>query len=143
MSTARPGPARRPCWFTRPSLYVGLRSDRYFVERGTPLKVDLIVTDLDGKPVTDQPIEVRAARLEWKIRNGTWNEEEVDVQTCNRGLCRRAGHLHLRNPDGRQLPDHRQPSPMTKGAPTRASSPAGSAAASCPRRARWSRKKSP
>ena len=32
--------------------YIGLRSDRYFVERGTPLKVDFIVTDLDGNPVS-------------------------------------------------------------------------------------------
>jgi alpha-2-macroglobulin len=66
-------------------LYVGMRSDRYFVERGTPLKVDLILTDLDGKPVTDRPIQVRAARLEWKLRGGTWGEEEADVQTCNQG----------------------------------------------------------
>lgn len=64
------------------NLYVGMRSDRYFVERGTPLKIDLIVTDLDGTPVTDRPVEVKAARLEWKYRNGTWQEEEADTQTC-------------------------------------------------------------
>lgn len=64
-------------------LYVGLRSDRYFVERGTPLKVDFIVTDLDGKAVAGRPVEVRAARLEWKIRKGVWQEEEVEVQKCN------------------------------------------------------------
>ena len=45
----------------------------YFVDRGTPLKVDFIVTDLDGKPVADRPVEVRAARLEWKYQNGNWN----------------------------------------------------------------------
>jgi uncharacterized protein YfaS (alpha-2-macroglobulin family) len=67
------------------SLYVGLRSERYFVERGTPLKVDLIVTDLDGNPVADRPITARAARLEWKYTNGQWAEEEVDVQTCTVG----------------------------------------------------------
>jgi len=63
-------------------LYVGLRSQRTFVERGEPLEIDLIVTDLDGNPVADRPIEVRAARLEWKSRAGVWNEEEVDVQKC-------------------------------------------------------------
>ncbi len=67
------------------SLYVGMRSDRYFVERGTPLKIDLIVTDLDGNPVTDRPITVQAARLEWKYRNGQWSEEQADVQTCTVG----------------------------------------------------------
>ena len=66
-------------------LYVGLRSQRYFVERGDPLKVDAIVTDLDGNPVSDRPVEVRAARLEWKVRGDTWGEEEVDVQTCKLG----------------------------------------------------------
>jgi uncharacterized protein YfaS (alpha-2-macroglobulin family) len=63
-------------------LYVGLHSDRTFVERGTPLKIDLIVTDLDGVPVPDRQIEIRAARLAWMYRQGTWGEEEVDVQEC-------------------------------------------------------------
>ncbi|MBN1639727.1 MAG: hypothetical protein JXA09_00735 [Anaerolineae bacterium] len=66
-------------------LYVGLRSTRTFVERGTPLKIDLIVVDLDGAPVPDRPIEVRAARLEWRYRQGAWREEETDVQECTVG----------------------------------------------------------
>ena len=64
-------------------LYIGLRSDRYFVERGTPLKVDFIVTDLDGNPVDNRPVEITAGRLEWKTKNGTWVEEVADVQTCS------------------------------------------------------------
>ncbi len=67
------------------NLYVGLRSERYFVERGTPLEIDLIVTDLDGNPVTDRPINVTAARLEWKYLNGNWGQQEVDVQECTVG----------------------------------------------------------
>ena len=70
------------------SLYVGLRSDRFFVERGTPLKIDFIVTDLDGNPVADRPVEVRAARLDWKIKDGNWQEEEADVQTCSQGSAK-------------------------------------------------------
>ena len=66
------------------NLYAGLRSERVFVERGTPLKIDIIVTDLDGAPVVDRPVEVRAARLEWKYR-GEWVEEEADLQTCQVG----------------------------------------------------------
>lgn len=66
-------------------LYVGLRSPQIFVDKGTPIRVDLIVTDLDGSPVADRPVEVRAARLEWKVRQGTWSEEEVEVQTCTVG----------------------------------------------------------
>ncbi len=63
-------------------LYIGLRSERYFVEKGTPLKIEYIVTDLDGKPVEDRLVDMQAARLEWKYRDGRWSEEEVDVQKC-------------------------------------------------------------
>ncbi|MFZ6027041.1 MAG: alpha-2-macroglobulin family protein [Chloroflexota bacterium] len=64
-------------------LYVGLRSERYFVERGTPLPVDLIVTDVDGNAIAGRAVEVRAARMEWKFRDGQWQQEEADVQVCN------------------------------------------------------------
>ncbi len=63
-------------------VYVGIRSDRYFVGRGTPLKVDFIVTDLDGNAVAGRLVEITAGRLEWKIKNGNWSEEVVDEQTC-------------------------------------------------------------
>lgn len=63
-------------------VYVGLRSDRYFVPRGTPLKIDFIVTDLDGAPIPDRPVELRAARMEWVFRDGQWHEDETDIQTC-------------------------------------------------------------
>ncbi|NLF49761.1 MAG: hypothetical protein GX577_01365, partial [Leptolinea sp.] len=63
-------------------LYVGLHSERYFVEKGTPLKIDAIVTDLDGKPVEDRAVDVKAARLDWKYFEGRWSEVESDVQTC-------------------------------------------------------------
>ncbi|MGW8250613.1 MAG: MG2 domain-containing protein, partial [Anaerolineales bacterium] len=64
-------------------LYVGLRSQRMFVERGTPLEIDMIVTDLDGNLIPGNLVEVRAARLEWKYRGGEWGEEEVDPQVCS------------------------------------------------------------
>ncbi len=67
------------------SLYVGLRSPRYFVQRGDPLKVEVIVTDLDGNPVADRPVEVQAARLDWQVVAGEWREIEVDPQTCSLG----------------------------------------------------------
>ncbi|RPI57216.1 MAG: hypothetical protein EHM56_03765, partial [Chloroflexi bacterium] len=63
-------------------LYVGLRSDRTFVERGQPLKIEVIVVDLDGVPEPDRPVQVQAARLEWKTVRGDWRQEAVDVQEC-------------------------------------------------------------
>jgi uncharacterized protein YfaS (alpha-2-macroglobulin family) len=63
-------------------LYVGLRSEEYFVDQGTPLVIDLIVTDLDGNPISGQEITATAARLEWKYQSGKWQEVEVNPQTC-------------------------------------------------------------
>ncbi|MCE9645321.1 MAG: hypothetical protein K8S20_04920 [Chloroflexi bacterium] len=63
-------------------LYVGLRSDSYFVERGKPLKVDFIVTDLDGHAVENRSVQITAGRTEWKLRKGEWVEEVVDQQSC-------------------------------------------------------------
>ena len=66
-------------------LYVGLRSERIFVDRGDPLEIEIIVTDLDGNPVIDRQVKVEAARLEWKYSKGDWREEEVDIQECTLG----------------------------------------------------------
>ena len=63
-------------------LYVGLRSASTFVERGTPLDIEIIVTDLDGNPVSDRPIEVQTGRLEWVFNQGAWREELADIQDC-------------------------------------------------------------
>ncbi|MGD8633915.1 MAG: MG2 domain-containing protein, partial [Anaerolineales bacterium] len=67
------------------ALYVGMRSDRYFVEQGEPLDIELIVTDIDGNPVADRPIRVTAARLEWKYTGGRWQQVEADLQECTVG----------------------------------------------------------
>ncbi|GAB4505142.1 MAG: hypothetical protein Fur0043_21370 [Anaerolineales bacterium] len=64
-------------------LYVGLRSERYFVQRGQPLDISLIVTDLDGNAIAGRKIEVTAARLDWKFQDGEWREVEADPQACN------------------------------------------------------------
>ena len=47
--------------------------------------MDFIVTDLDGNPAPDRPVEVQAARMEWKYRNGNWQEEAAEVQKCTLG----------------------------------------------------------
>ena len=64
-------------------LYVGLRSEPTFVERGTPIRVDAIVTDLDGNAVAGRLITVRSVRLQWEYARGEWQEVEVDEQICS------------------------------------------------------------
>ncbi len=87
-------------------LYVGLRCDRTFVERGQPLKIDIIVTDLDGVPVADRPVQVQAARLEWRTVRGAWQQEAVDVQECTVGSGSEPVSCTFKTDDGRRVPDH-------------------------------------
>ncbi|NLG48501.1 MAG: hypothetical protein GX552_00140 [Chloroflexi bacterium] len=63
-------------------LYVGLQSERTFVEQGQPIHVDAIVVDLDGQPVANRAINMRAVRLKWVYSHGEWKEEEADEQLC-------------------------------------------------------------
>lgn len=80
----------RQTWTARSSLlvhpadlYVGLRSDRYFVEQGQPLRVEAIVTDLDGKAVAGRAIRMRAVLFDWIYKNGAWTQEETNAEECN------------------------------------------------------------
>src|SRR5690606_31575621 len=63
-------------------LYVGLRTERLFVERDEPLPVDIIVTDLDGKAIPGIEVKLTAARLQWKWVDDRYQEQEVDPQPC-------------------------------------------------------------
>jgi uncharacterized protein YfaS (alpha-2-macroglobulin family) len=67
------------------SLYVGLRSSATFVEQGQPLKIDAIVTDIDGNAVEDRPIKMTATRMSWEYKNGNWQQVENEPQECNVG----------------------------------------------------------
>jgi alpha-2-macroglobulin len=75
------------------SLYVGLRIARPFVEKGTPMKIDVIGVDLDGKVAAGSKIEVHTARLDWEYKNGQYKTKEEDPQDCqvvaaaDPGLC--------------------------------------------------------
>lgn len=62
--------------------YVGLRSERYFVERGESLPVEIVVTDLDGAIDEEHEVNVQAALLDWEYKNGDWQQVEIDVQEC-------------------------------------------------------------
>ncbi len=66
-------------------VYVGLKTDRRFVEKDEPIEVDAIVADLDGKRVEGQKIEFVMVRLTWKRqRKKGWVQIEVDPQTCTK-----------------------------------------------------------
>jgi hypothetical protein len=66
------------------TLYVGLRGPRLFVQRGEPLVVESIVSDVDGGLVAGRPVRVRAERLEWQDDDDGdgWREVGVEAQDC-------------------------------------------------------------
>ncbi|HKG13240.1 MAG TPA: alpha-2-macroglobulin family protein, partial [Pyrinomonadaceae bacterium] len=63
-------------------LYVGLKSERLFVDEGQPLVVSAIVSDVDGKLVAGRDVRVRAALLEWKYSKGKWGQVESRTEEC-------------------------------------------------------------
>src|SRR5450756_1413276 len=65
------------------ALYVGLRSERMFVDRDQPLRVDAIVVDVDGKVSAGRPISLTASRLEYKYEPAPGGGSQyVQVETA-------------------------------------------------------------
>ena len=64
------------------SLYVGLKSDRTFVQKGEPLHVQAIVTDLDGLAIAGREVKMRAVLLDWVYEGGQWKQKEKNQQDC-------------------------------------------------------------
>ena len=63
-------------------LYVGVRSPRTFVQKGEPLIVQSIVTDLDGKLIPGREIKMRAVLMDWVFEKGEWKQQETNPQEC-------------------------------------------------------------
>lgn len=62
--------------------YVGMRTETYFVKKGEPLEVKAIASDIDGNALSERPIKLRAARVKWSWKDGSYKEELVDPQDC-------------------------------------------------------------
>lgn len=63
-------------------LYVGLKSEKTFVQQGEPLVVQSIVTDLDGNLIAGREIKMVAVLLDWRQEKGEWKQVETDAQGC-------------------------------------------------------------
>ncbi len=64
------------------TAYVGLKTKKPFVEKGTPFDIDVIGVDLDGKVIAGAQIEVKAVRVDYEYKKGRYERKEVDPQTC-------------------------------------------------------------
>lgn len=64
-------------------LYVGIKSERTFVQQGEPLIVQSIVTDIDGKLVANRTIKMRAELMDWVYENDQWQQKAVSSESCS------------------------------------------------------------
>lgn len=60
--------------------FVGLRSERYFVNKGQPFIMEAVAADVDGNLIPDAVINIMVVRREFVFRKGQWREEETDPQ---------------------------------------------------------------
>jgi uncharacterized protein YfaS (alpha-2-macroglobulin family) len=60
--------------------YVGLRTERAFVQKGEPIVIDAIATDLEGHAIAGLALRLRAERLDWEQVEGEWKEVPKDAQ---------------------------------------------------------------
>lgn len=63
-------------------LYVGIRTPRTFVQKGQSIKVESIVSDIDGNLVTGRNAEIMAVLKDWVFEKGSWTEKNIDEQVC-------------------------------------------------------------
>lgn len=64
------------------AVYVGLMSETTFVQKGKPLKVSLVVTDLDGRVLAGKPVHLRCYRQQWDDQ-GQLLEAEVQERVLD------------------------------------------------------------
>jgi alpha-2-macroglobulin len=64
------------------ALYVGLRSEKTFVQKGETFNIESIVTDIDGKVRPNQKVSVYFVRIDWIQESGQWKQVERDPQSC-------------------------------------------------------------
>ncbi len=62
--------------------YLGLRTDRAFVRQGDPLRIDAVLTDIDGATIPGQAVTLTAERLAEEYVDGERTETAVDARTC-------------------------------------------------------------
>ncbi|WP_108665957.1 alpha-2-macroglobulin family protein [Euzebya rosea] len=62
--------------------YLGLRSDRAFVRQGDPIRMDAVLTDIDGTAIVGEPLVLTAERLVEEYVDGVLTETAVDPRTC-------------------------------------------------------------
>ncbi|MFN8608441.1 MAG: alpha-2-macroglobulin family protein [Vulcanimicrobiota bacterium] len=77
------------------SVYVGLKSETTFLQKGQPARTSVLVSDLDGKPVAGRQVKLRFYRQQWDEQGQT---QATDLQ--EKELTSGAGPQSLEWPTG-------------------------------------------
>jgi len=64
------------------ALCIGLRTDRNYVPKGKPIKVEVIVTDRDGTPVPNREVRFVAERHQWRSVKREWRDTTARRYAC-------------------------------------------------------------
>ena len=65
-------------------VYVGMRTERAWLQAGEPIELSVVAVDLEGQTVEGKPVEVTAVRMDWRrddLRG--WSE----VETADSARC--------------------------------------------------------
>jgi alpha-2-macroglobulin len=101
MDVNRQGWSASSLMLVHPSqLYVGLKLKKLFVEKGTPVELDVLGVDLDGKAAPGAKIDVKTVRLDWEYAGGKYRTKEVDPQACPVTAAKEPARCTLATPAG-------------------------------------------
>jgi len=64
--------------------YIGLKTERHFVERGDPIEVRAIGVSIDGELLEGRRLKIRAERLDWRHVSGEYKQVVADSQSCQK-----------------------------------------------------------
>ena len=73
------------------SLYVGLKADRLFVEKGQAVEVTSLVVDRAGVEAAYVPAAVEVVRSAWTFERSAWVQKETTVANCTQMASRKDG----------------------------------------------------
>lgn len=63
------------------NAYVGLKTDRTFVQAGEPLELKVVSVDLDGNVAPGRTVLLKAVRREYRWKKGEYRAEDADEYT--------------------------------------------------------------
>jgi hypothetical protein len=82
------------------TLYVGVKTKRMYVDKGTPIDLGVIGVDLDGKAAIGTKMQVVAYREEVSWKKGKYVTEEKDRQVCDLVAAADEGACSFQTPAG-------------------------------------------